>query len=110
MAFTIVSSCHRGGHRRALRFAGARMRPDVLNPLFAAITSLPGIGSRLEKLYQRLLGRDDVPRVIARRARPKLRDVRPDTVVTVVVTVDRHRPAPPRRPRAPYQIYTSDET
>jgi ATP-dependent DNA helicase RecG len=97
------------------------MRPDVLNPLFAAITSLPGIGERLEKLYRRLLGRDDVPRVvdlimhlptgvIDRRARPKLRDVKPDSVVTVAVTVDRHRPPPPRRSRAPYQIYTSDET
>jgi ATP-dependent DNA helicase RecG len=97
------------------------MRPDILNPLFAAITSLPGIGPRLEKLYRRLLGRDDVPRVIDlimhlptgvidRRARPKLRDVQPDTVVTVEVTVDRHRAPPPRRARAPYQIYTSDET
>jgi ATP-dependent DNA helicase RecG len=97
------------------------MRPDVLNPLFAAITSLPGIGSKVEKLYRRLLGREDVPRVvdlimhlptgvIDRRARPKLRDVQPDTVVTVAVTVDRHRPPPPRRSRAPYQIFTSDET
>ena len=34
----------------------------------------------------------------------------PDTVVTVAVTVDRHRPPPPHRPRAPYRIYTSDET
>ena len=34
----------------------------------------------------------------------------PDTVVTVAVTVDRHRPPPPRRPRAPYQVYASDET
>src|SRR5215468_5370053 len=100
---------------------GARMRPDVLNPLFAAITSLPGIGSKLERLYRRLLGRDDVPRVvdlimhlptgvIVRRARPKLRDVQPDTVVTVLVTVDRHRPPPPHRPRVPYQVYASDET
>ncbi len=48
--------------------------------------------------------------MIDRRARPKLRDVQPDTVVTVAVTVDRHRPPPPHRPRAPYQIYTSDET
>jgi len=97
------------------------MRPDVLNPLFAAVTSLPGIGSKVEKLYRRLLGRDDVPRVIDlimhlptgvidRRARPKLRDIQPDTVVTVAVTVDRHRPPPPHRPRVPYQIYTSDET
>src|SRR5262249_4143698 len=45
-----------------------------------------------------------------RRARPKLRDVKPDIVVTVAVTVDRHRPSPPHRPRAPYRIYTSDET
>jgi len=97
------------------------MRPDVLNPLFAAVTSLPGIGSKVEKLYRRLLGRDDVPRVIDlimhlptgvidRRARPKLRDIQPDTVVTVAVAVDRHRPPPPHRPRVPYQIYTSDET
>jgi len=97
------------------------MRPTILNPLFAAVTSLPGIGSRLEKLYRRLLGRDEVPRVldlimhlptgtIDRRARPKLRDVKPDTVVTVAVTIDRHRPPPPHRARAPYQIYTSDET
>src|SRR5262249_38057483 len=37
-------------------------------------------------------------------------DVVPDTVVTVAVTVDRHRPPPPHRPRVPYQVYTSDET
>ena len=97
------------------------MRPRLLNPLFAAITTLPGIGPRLEKLYRRLFGRDEPARVldllfhlptgaIDRRARPKLSDVVPDTVVTVAVTVDRHRPPPPHRPRAPYQIYTSDET
>ncbi len=74
--------------------------------------SLPGIGPKLEKLYRRLLGREDVPRLvdllfhlpvgaIDRRARPKLRDVEPGSVVTVKVTVDRHRPAPPGRDRAP---------
>ena len=61
------------------------MRPPVLNPLFAALTSLSGVGPKLEKLYARLLGRE-APRVvdllfhlpsgaIDRRARPKLRDV-----------------------------------
>ena len=96
------------------------MRPSLLDPLFAALTSLPGIGPKLEKLFARLLDRD-APRVIDllfhlptgaidRRARPKLRDVVPDTVVTVAVTVDRHRPPPPNRPRAPYLIYASDET
>src|SRR5882762_6619708 len=97
------------------------MRPSLLNPLFAAITTLSGIGPRLEKLFGRLLGRDETPRLvdlllhlpsgaIDRRSRPKLRDVVPDTVVTVAITVDRHRPPPPNRPRAPYQVYTSDET
>ena len=97
------------------------MRPNLLNPLFAALSSLPGVGPRLEQLYRRLFDREETPRVvdlllhlpsgaIDRRARPKLRDVVPDTVVTVAVTVDRHRPPPPRRPRAPYQVFTSDET
>jgi len=31
-------------------------------------------------------------------------------VVTVAVKVDRHRPPPPNRPRAPYLIYASDDT
>jgi ATP-dependent DNA helicase RecG len=96
------------------------MRPLMLNPLFASLTSLPGVGPKLEKLYARLLDRD-APRVIDllfhlpsgavdRRARPKLRDVQPGQVVTVAVTVDDHRPAPPHRARAPYRIYAHDDT
>jgi ATP-dependent DNA helicase RecG len=96
------------------------MRPAILNPLFAAITTLGGVGPKLEKLYRKLLGRSDAPRAIDllfhlptgavdRRAQPKLRDVVPDTVVTVTVKVERHRPSPPGR-RAPYLIYTSDDT
>jgi ATP-dependent DNA helicase RecG len=96
------------------------MRPAILNPLFAAITALGGVGPKVEKLFRKLLGCSDVPRaidllfhlptgVVDRRARPKLRDVVPDTVVTVAVTVERHRPSPPGR-RAPYLIYTSDDT
>jgi ATP-dependent DNA helicase RecG len=97
------------------------MRPSLLNPLFAAITTLPKVGPKLSTLFCRLLGRDDNARVIDllfhlpssvidRRARPKLRDAALDTVVTVAVTVDRHRPPPPHRPRAPYQVYVSDDT
>src|SRR3569833_1395389 len=96
------------------------MRPPVLNPLFAAITSLPGVGPKLALLYGKLTGRDE-PRVIAlllhmpsgtidRRARPKLNEVKPGQVVTVSVTVDYHKPAPPNRPRAPYRVVTYDDT
>ncbi len=98
------------------------MRPPVLNPLFAPLSALPGIGPKLEKLFQRLIGREgEPPRLIDllfhlptgfvdRRNQPKLSEVKPDTVVTVAVTVDRHRPPPANRPRAPYNIETSDDT
>jgi ATP-dependent DNA helicase RecG len=116
-----IASQPRPRQHRPRSKRGCPMRPNLLNPLFAALSSLPGVGPRLEQLYRRLFDREETPRVvdlllhlpsgaIDRRARPKLRDVVPDTVVTVAVTVDRHRPPPPRRPRAPYQVYTSDET
>jgi ATP-dependent DNA helicase RecG len=97
------------------------MRPHLLNPLFAPVTSLAGVGPRQDKLFRYLLGRDETPRlvdlllhlpasVIDRRARPKIRDAVPGQVVTLEVTVDRHRPAPPGRSRAPHLVYASDET
>src|ERR1700730_11438911 len=98
------------------------MRPNVLNPLFAALSALPGDGPKLEKLFARLFGRDgEPPRVIDllfhlptgfvdRRNQPKLSQVQPDTVVAVAVTIERHRPPPRHRPRAPYNIEASDDT
>jgi len=97
------------------------MRPTLLNPLFAPVTSLAGVGPRQDKLFRYLLGRDDTPRlvdlllhlpssVIDRRARPKVRDAVQGTMVTLEVTIDRHRPPPPRNARAPYLVYASDDT
>ena len=98
------------------------MRPAVLNPLFASLSALPGIGPKLEKLFARLIGRDGEKPLIVdllfhlpsglvdRRNRPKLSEVEPGTVVTAAVTIDRHRPPPPHRPRAPYNIEASDDT
>src|SRR6516165_4771250 len=97
------------------------MRPALLNPLFAPVTSLAGVGPKQDKLLRYLLGRDETPRlidlvlhlpsnVIDRRARPKIRDAVPGTVVTLEVTVDRHRPPPPRNKRVPYLVYASDDT
>jgi ATP-dependent DNA helicase RecG len=97
------------------------MRPALLNPLFAPVTSLPGVGPKQDKLLRYLLGRDETPRlvdlllhlpvsVIDRRTRPKIAEAVPGTVVTLEVTVDRHRPAPPGRSRAPHLVYASDET
>jgi ATP-dependent DNA helicase RecG len=97
------------------------MRPNLLNRLFASVTSLPGIAGRTAKLYGKLVGRNDGARVvdllfhlpagvIDRRQRPKLSEVVPDSVVTVEVHIDSHRPAPPNRPRVPYLVYASDDT
>jgi ATP-dependent DNA helicase RecG len=97
------------------------MRPALLNPLFAPVTSLSGVGPKQDKLFRYLLGREETPRlidlllhlpssVIDRRARPKIREAVPGTVVTLEVTIDRHRPSPPRNARAPYLVYASDDT
>jgi ATP-dependent DNA helicase RecG len=97
------------------------MRPLLLNPLFAPVTSLSGVGPKQDKLFRYLLGRSETPRlvdlllhlpasVIDRRARPKIRDAVPGTVVTLEVTVDRHRPTPARNHRAPHLVYASDNT
>src|SRR5580692_5591611 len=98
------------------------MRPAILNPLFAALTSLAGVGPKQGKLFQHLTGRGEAPvrlvdllfhlpsGSIDRRARPKLREVASGEVVTVAVKIDRHRPPPPARSRAPYLIYASDDT
>ena len=97
------------------------MRPALLNPLFAPVTRLSGVGPKQDKLFRYLLGREETPRlmdlllhlpasVIDRRARPKISEAVPGTVVTLEVTVDRHRPSPPRNARAPYLVYASDDT
>ena len=97
------------------------MRPERLNPLFALVTTLSGVGPKQDKLFRYLLDRSDTPRlvdlllhmptsVIDRRARPKIVDVVPGAVVTLEVTVDRHRPSPPGRARAPYLVYAGDGT
>src|SRR5258705_7101838 len=97
------------------------MRPTLLNPLFAPVTTLPGVGPKQDKVLRYLLSRDETPRlvdlllhlpasVIDRRMRPKIRDAVQGTVVTLEVTVDRHRPAPPRNARAPHLVYASDDT
>mgnify|MGYP001167378357 FL=1 len=97
------------------------MRPTLLNPLFAPVTTLSGVGPKQDKLLRYLLDRSETPRLvdllfhlpvgtIDRRARPKIRDAVPGTVVTLDVTIDRHRPSPPGRSRAPYLVYASDDT
>jgi ATP-dependent DNA helicase RecG len=91
------------------------MRPQSLTPLFAQVTSLPGIGPRLGTLVERLVGPLVVDllwhlpfAVIDRRNAPKVAQARAGDVATLTVTVDEH--VVPRSPRQPYRVWCSDET
>ncbi len=93
------------------------MRPEVLFPLFAPVTSLPGIGPRLKKPVETLAGPHVVDLcwhlpsgLIDRRFAPKIADAPDGVVATVTVTVDDHRPPPRGRERVPYRVLCSDET
>ncbi|SDG88375.1 ATP-dependent DNA helicase RecG [Roseospirillum parvum] len=93
------------------------MRPEVLNPLFAPIDSLPGVGPRLKPAFVRLTGetvRDllwHLPHgVVDRRLSPALTDAVPGTVVTVEVKVESHHSPAPNSPRSPWRVKVADDT
>ncbi|MGL4243775.1 MAG: ATP-dependent DNA helicase RecG, partial [Beijerinckiaceae bacterium] len=98
------------------------MRPSILDPIFAPLTAVPGVGPKLAPLFDRLTGRDGKPaRVvdmlmhlptagIDRSLRPSLIQAPWTEPVTVKVVVAAHRPPPPGRGRAPYRVLVSDES
>ncbi len=98
------------------------MRPPVLDPLFAPVSTLPGIGPKIAKLVSGLVGgqpdRDatvsdllfHIPHsLIDRRHRPGIAYSENGDIVTLDVTIGRHQ-APPRHSKAPYKISAFDET
>ena len=93
----------------------ATMRPQSLIPLFAQTTSLPGIGPRLGKLFEKLAGPLLVDllwrlpfAVIDRRHAPEIAQAQAGEIATLTVTVDEHHV--PRSPRQPYRVTCSDHT
>ncbi|NQW51395.1 MAG: ATP-dependent DNA helicase RecG [Rhodospirillales bacterium] len=91
------------------------MRPQSLTPLFAHVTSLPGIGPRLGALVEKLAGPLVVDllwhlpfAVIDRRNAPDVAQARGGEVATLTVTVDEH--LVPHSPRQPYKVWCSDES
>jgi len=91
------------------------MRPDILFPLFAPLTSLRGIGPKMAPLYKRLCGEHVVDLLwhlptgmIDRGYSPKLRQAEKGRVATLVITIAEH--APPKTPKLPYRIIGADET
>src|SRR5262252_6089511 len=91
------------------------MRPQSLTPLFAQVTSLPGIGPRLGKLVEKLAGPQVVDllwhlpfSVVAGSKTNKVAEAQAGDIASLTVTVDQH--VVPRSPRQPYRVWCSDET
>ncbi|WP_262696314.1 ATP-dependent DNA helicase RecG [Kordiimonas aquimaris] len=91
------------------------MRPEVLFDYFADIERLPGIGKRNKLAIERIAGDRMVhllmhmpTGLIDRRYRPSLIDAVPGSIVTVLVTVDKHVRLANRR--APYRVQCHDDT
>lgn len=98
------------------------MRPALLDPLFAPLNSLPGIGPKAGELYARLLGRDSIDdcrvidlvfhaphSLIDRRHQPGIARAPQGVIVTITGRVDRHQPPPPRTSQ-PYRVFLHDDT
>ncbi len=92
------------------------MRPEILFPLFAPVTSLPGVGPRLAPLFERAAQGAHVVDLlwhlpvglIDRRYTPKVADAPAGVIATLVVQIDAH--LAPRTPRLPYKVRCRDET
>ncbi|NTE86664.1 ATP-dependent DNA helicase RecG [Agrobacterium rubi] len=99
------------------------MRPTLLDPLFATVATLTGVGPKLADLLAKLLGRESVEEsrvvdllfhapynIIDRRNRPGIAHAPQGAIVTIQGRVDRHQPAPPGNRSAPYRVFLHDET
>jgi ATP-dependent DNA helicase RecG len=100
------------------------MRPSLLDPLFAPITSLAGVGPKVATLIERVLPVDLGERsaragdllfvlpnsVIDRRSRPGIAYAAEGAIVTLEVRIDRHQPPPRGNKSVPYRVYAHDDT
>ena len=98
------------------------MRSPQLDPLFAPVTALGGIGPKLAPLFDRLLTDGKRPArvldlllhlpyaTVDRRRRAALAEAEPGVLTTFELRVLSHRPAPPGRRGAPYRVVCEDET
>lgn len=94
------------------------MRPEILFPIFANITSIPGVGPKTREHYARLTGGDRVLDllyhrpigIIDRRKMPPLFQMQHGDVITAIVKVDLHIPPKNKGNNSPYKVICSNET
>ncbi len=84
-------------------------RPEILFPLFADLTGLPGIGPKTAKLFERIGAKRPVDLLLTlpagiedRRLRDSLHGVAHGETVTVLIEVGEHRPG--RSQTAPWRV------
>jgi ATP-dependent DNA helicase RecG len=92
------------------------MRPAILNPLFADVIALPGVGPKIAAMIGKVAGPRIVDltltppiNIIDRSKRPTIDAAAFGELATFLVTVDSHEP-PPKGRRLPYKVICSDET
>lgn len=89
-------------------------RPFVLDPLFASVTALPGVGARSAKLIERVTGSARIlgllhhlpSGVVDRRHTPRVADALPGEIVTLRVAVHKH--FPPNARGRPWRCWCAD--
>jgi ATP-dependent DNA helicase RecG len=93
------------------------LRPTLLNPLFANVETLAGVGSRIAKLLGKLVGNRIIDLIwhlpsglVDRRFSPKVGDAPAGRICTLTVEVLAHSPPPTRNSRLPYKVTCGDET
>ena len=98
------------------------MRPSLLDPLFAAATSLPGVGPKTGKTLDGYFGDEThgarvldllfhwPTGAVDRRPSPSIASAPTSGIVTVNARVAEHRPAPAGKGKAPYRVLVEDET
>jgi ATP-dependent DNA helicase RecG len=90
------------------------MRPEILFPLFAPVTALKGVGSRVAPLIERVAGprvRDVLfvsPQALVRRQPAKAARAAEGLVQTFIVTIESHQR--PARANLPWKIRAFDDT
>jgi ATP-dependent DNA helicase RecG len=93
---------------------GAGMRPEILFPLYASITSLKGVGPRVAPLLERVAGplvRDVLwlrPHAVVRRTRGCLADAVDGQVMTFEVAIQDYQR--PRTSAQPWRVQVADDT
>ena len=100
------------------------MRPARLTPLFAAATTLNGVGPRVAQFLTKAVRIPPgvaEPRVldlvwhaptgvVDRRATPTIATAVPGAIVTLEVRVLKHKPSPRGNTKAPYKVSCEDDT